>query len=124
MRNIVAIWPEKKKKKGSCQKLSSGVLLHRVGCIASKSVEGDKPRVVADLGGPHWGEEDNSINAGIALWDERRLAQLKLTSPILFGEIVGILASAGVPMKIGKSDWSRYYRQVAKPPSEYWHQVI
>jgi hypothetical protein len=27
-------------------------------------------------------------------------------------------------MKIGKSDWSRYYRQVAKPPSEYWHQVI
>jgi hypothetical protein len=124
VRNIVAIWPEKKKKKGFCQKLSSGVLLHRVGCIASKSVEGDKPRVVADLGGPHWGEEDNSINAGIAFWDERRLAQLKLTCPILFGEIVGILASAGVPMKIGKSNWSWYYRQVAKPPSEYWHQVI
>ena len=87
-------------------------------------VEGDKPRVVADLGGPHWGEEDNSINAGIAFWDERRLARLNLTSPILFGEIVGILASSGVPISIGKSDWSRYYRQVAKPPSEYWHQVI
>ena len=27
-------------------------------------------------------------------------------------------------MCIGKSDWSRYYRQVAKPPCEYWHQVI
>ena len=87
-------------------------------------VEGDKPRIVADLGGPHWGDDDNSINAGIAFWDERRLAKLRLTSPILFGEIVGILAAAGVPMCIGKSDWSRYYRQVAKPPCEYWHQVI
>ena len=29
-------------------------------------VEGDKPRVVANLRGPHWGEEDNSTNAGIA----------------------------------------------------------
>ena len=90
-------------------------------------VEGEKPRIVGDLGAPRQDEDgggENSVNSGIAFWDDERLQKMTLTSAVQFARNVGVVQSAGVPVTIGKADYSRYFRQLAKPPCEYWHQVL
>jgi hypothetical protein len=66
--------------------------------------------MVADLGALR-GEEDgdgtNSVNAGIAFYDEDRLRKLRLPSPASFGEWVGMLQTSGVPIRVGRTDWKR-----------------
>jgi hypothetical protein len=76
-------------------------------------VEGEKPRIVGDLGAPRQDEDgggENSVNSGIVFWDDERLQKMTLTSAVQFARNVGVVQSAGVPVTIGKADYSRYFR--------------
>ena len=94
--------------------------------------EGKDPRFCCDMSSPQAeldGAGRDSINAGIP-WDNTALIiTMKLTSARSFARDVGILKSAlinaptGLRVWVAKADWTRYYRNLAKPVSEWWAQV-
>ena len=94
-------------------------------------VEGAKPRVVGDLRAPRDerdGGGQNSVNAGIDLADAESFDPLELPTPLDFAAEVDILramfAISGLTIALGKSDYARYYRQLACAVCDYWAQAF
>jgi hypothetical protein len=68
-------------------------------------VAGAKPRMVADLGALRDDDDGggaDSVNAGIAFYDEERLRKLRLPAPTSFAAWVGLLQTCGLRVRIGR----------------------
>jgi len=89
------------------------------------------PRFCADLGSPR-GDDDgaglNSINTHIDFSNTENFRKLRLPDPLTIASDVSRL-QAGLPASshpiwIGAADWSKWYRQLPKPRSEWWFQIV
>lgn len=78
-----------------------------------------------------------SINAGIPFHNEALIAQLRLTSAKAFARDLGILRAINqkvlralpeelehTELWIATTDWKAYYRNLLKPVSEWWQQIL
>jgi hypothetical protein len=99
--------------------------------IHPRSVVEPKLRVVADMTAPRKAKDGggaNSVNAGCDVNDPTLHDPLDLTSPTEFATDIGILQaladSAGLHVWVGKSDYSRYYRQLLQSLADGWHQAL
>ena len=103
------------------------VRLNPYGAVARPDKD---PRLCCDLSSPQ-NERDGggalSVNAGIPFHDLDLIAEMKLTSAQAFGRDVGILKSApslSDSVWIATADWTAYYRNLLKPVSEWWTQLL
>ena len=91
------------------------------------------PRICSDLSSPQSDKDGagrHSINAGIEWTNTTLFSSMRLTSYQSFARDVGILKTAlseaslpAIKLWVAKADWVAYYRQLFKPPSEYWAQA-
>ena len=89
------------------------------------------PRFCADLRSPRGDDDEggcNSVNAMIDLGDRDKFIHMVLTGPLAFAQDVGKLMSDidtnQHPVWLCAADWRRFFRQLLKPLSELWTQIV
>ena len=85
------------------------------------------PRMCVDMGQPRDDKDgggDRSPNATANTGDHTKHRNLKLTTPMDFFQRVGVTRVPGRAQRIGRMDYSRFYRQLLLAWREWWFHLI
>jgi hypothetical protein len=85
------------------------------------------PRMCADMGQPRNemdGGGSRSPNATVNTGDHTKHRNLKLTTPLDFFQRVAVTRVPGRAQRIGRMDYSRFYRQLLLAWREWWFHLI